>query len=280
MGLAGGDGGVQGRSQLGDGGDAGGAEAVGVEQLGEVGVDQVGGEETVTETVLLVLLQHSPGVVVEHQDDRVDAVLGGGGEFLEVVLEAAVAGDADHRAVGLADLGAQASGESEAETGPAVGVHVLAWAVDGQTARGATGGHGRVQRENGLAGGNFADSLEHPQFVAPSFLQVAVDVILHRCHFISVRLAFAYVAVSDGVEPLPRHGLGVGDDGHRGIVVLAYGITIQQDVDHRIRQLELYAGGRAVGHYRAEDNNGVAGAEPVLHRVLAPDAAAQHLTEG
>ena len=35
-----------------------------------------------------------------------------------------------------------------------------------------------------------------------------------------------------------------------------------------------------MGHYGAEDDHGVAGGEPVLYRVLAPDTAAQDLAQG
>ena len=40
--------------------------------------------------------------------------------------------------------------------------------------------------ENGLAGRRFADGLENPQFVAPGLLQGAVNVFLHRRHFVKV----------------------------------------------------------------------------------------------
>ena len=170
-------------------------------------------------------------MVVEHQDYGVEVVLGGGGEFLEVVLEAAVAGDADYGALGLAGFGAEAGGEGEAEAGPAVGVHEGAGVVDGQTTAGAAGGDGGVEGKDGFAGGGFADGLEYPQFVGPGLLQDAVDVLADGGDFVEVGLAFAYVAGADGVEPLPGYGLGVGGDGDGGGVVFADGVAVEQDVD-------------------------------------------------
>ena len=67
---------------------------------------------------MLVLAQQPPGVVVEQQDHRIEAVLNAGSQLLDVELEAAVPGDADDLAVRGTRLGADSRGQPEPQTSP------------------------------------------------------------------------------------------------------------------------------------------------------------------
>ena len=97
-----------------DVGHLGAFEPVGLEDLHEIWIHQIASEPAgFTKPVALEALQDSPGVVIEHQHHRVDAVLSAGGQFLKVVLEPAVAGYADHWVIGLPDLCADCRGERE-----------------------------------------------------------------------------------------------------------------------------------------------------------------------
>ena len=131
MGLAGTNGILKRLAQLTDVGDLCAFKAIRLEEFDEVRVHQVGGKPSVlAEPVPLKPLQHAPGVVIEHQNHRVDAVLGASGKFLEIVLEPAVTGHADHRAIRLANLGADRRREGEAQAKPAVGMHVRSRVVN------------------------------------------------------------------------------------------------------------------------------------------------------
>jgi len=94
--------------------DAGGWCAVGFGELDEVGVSEVGADVASVEGLFLNALEDAPGVVVEDEDNGADAVLEGGADFLDVVLEAAVAGYDDDLLVWRADFCAEACGEAEA----------------------------------------------------------------------------------------------------------------------------------------------------------------------
>ena len=209
-----------------------------------------------------------------------DSVLGAGSQLLEVVLEPAVARDADHRAVGFAGLGADTGGEGEAQTRPTVGVHEGAGLVDIQTPAGPAGGDRRVQREYGVPGGNLADRLEDLQLVAPGLLQHLADLALGGRDLVHEAASFVDVLVAYSPQPLLHHGLGVGDDGHSGVVVLADGIAVQKNMNQVLGHAELHTGGGTLGQDGSQGHDHVTGAQPFLHRVLTPDAPAQDLAQG
>ena len=103
------------------------AEAVG--EADEVRVDQVARDHAVAVELALHAPDVAVGAVVEHDRHDGDAVLHGGRELLDVVHEAAVAVERDHRALGPRDLGAERGRIAVAERALVAARQVLARAV-------------------------------------------------------------------------------------------------------------------------------------------------------
>ena len=166
--------------------DAGGGGAVGFGEFDEVGVAEVGADVASVEGVALDALENAPCVIVEDEDDGADAVLEGGADFLDVVLEAAVAGDDDDLLVGAADFGAEAGGEAEAEAGPGVGAEVGVRFVEVHAAGGAVVGDGGVADDYGVAVEDAADAFEGSEFVGVLVFQAAADALFEFGDFVGV----------------------------------------------------------------------------------------------
>ena len=107
-----------------------------------------------------------------------------------------------------------------------------------------------------------------------------MDFLFHRSDFPPEGIALEDVALSDGTQPLPHHGLGIGNDWDGGRVILSNGLAVQQDMHHRFRQLQAHPGGRAVGKDGTQNQDQVATPQPLMHRVLTPDSPAQRLAQG
>ena len=122
---------------LEDAGDIGGAadvpafDAVGFAEFDEVGVaEEVDAAFAVVEEEFLPLADHAEVAVVEDEDLDGELVDGGGGQFKQGHLEAAVTGDGDDGFVGAGELGADGGGEAEAHgAGAAGGEPVVAGVV-------------------------------------------------------------------------------------------------------------------------------------------------------
>ena len=250
------------------------ADAVGVKELDEIGVDQVGSHLPAA-AALLVAFQHAPGAVVEHHHNGVDAVLDGSAQLLGVVLKAAIAGYADDRGLRAAHFGAHGRRESETEAGPAVRVHIAAGAVHWQAAHGPVGRHRSVQRKDGIVGYYGADGFPGAQFRPPFLLQAGVNPLFQGGNFGAVGIAGRYVVIAGGVQELAGYGAAVGGDADGGIVVLADIIRIQQRVNDGFRQLDANAGSGTIGQIAAQHQGDIAIAEPVQDGIVAPDAVAQ-----
>ena len=96
-----------------DGAIGAGAETFG--EFHEVRVGQVGGDQAVAVLLLLDAADIAERAVVEHHRDHRQAMAHGGGEFLRLIHEAAIAGDQHHAAVGHRRLRAEGDAEAPAE---------------------------------------------------------------------------------------------------------------------------------------------------------------------
>ena len=91
-----------------------GPAAIGLGQLGEIGVGELGRADPLRIVALLVHADGAVGAIVDQDDEQVGAILGGGRQLLPVHQEIAVAGDADHRPVLEAQRGGDRGGQAVA----------------------------------------------------------------------------------------------------------------------------------------------------------------------
>ncbi len=136
-----------------------GGQAEGLGQLHEVRVGEVGAEVLAELLVLLPDDRAELLVLPDHVDDR-GAQAHGGLELLVVHQEAAVAGDRDHVAVGVHDLGRDGGGEREAHAGQAVGDQHRVGLVGGEHAPDPQLVQADVGHEDVLAAERLADLVQ------------------------------------------------------------------------------------------------------------------------
>ena len=79
--------------------------AIGAHQRREVGVEQVGARDPPRIVLLLMHPDRAVAAVIRHDHDHPCTLLRGGAQLVHRHLQAAVAGHADHRPVGMGDLG-------------------------------------------------------------------------------------------------------------------------------------------------------------------------------
>ncbi len=134
-------------------------QAEGLGQLHEVGVGEVDAEVLAELLVLLPDDGAELAVLPDHVDDR-GAQADGGLELLVVHQEAAVAGDRDHVAIGVHDLGRDGGRQGEAHAGQAVGDQHRVGLVRGEHAPDPQLVQAHVGDEDVLAAERLADLVQ------------------------------------------------------------------------------------------------------------------------
>ncbi|CAM5513511.1 hypothetical protein SANTM175S_00990 [Streptomyces antimycoticus] len=176
----------------------------------------------------LPLADHPERAVVDDGDLDRDVVQGAGGELLIGHLEAAVAVDRPHRAVGHARLGAHGGGHRVAHGPGAAGVQPGGGLVVLDEVRGPHLVLADARREDGALGGQLSDALDdllrgegavRRQVVAQRVgVAPAVQIVPPGGVVAAVALG---VLLLDGLDEVGEDLAGVTDDRHVGGAVLA-----------------------------------------------------------
>ena len=111
-------------------------------------------------------------------------------------------------------------------------------------------------------------------------MQPLIHLLLQGFHLFPKAFPLADIPLADAIQQLGHDRLGVGGDGDAGRVVFADGLAIQQHVDHLFRQLHANANGGAIVEGRAQNQRQIAGTQPILNRVVAPDSPPQGRSQG